>query len=145
MVLVALPPPSSLSHLPCPPQEPNPLTHTPSPSIVVSVFAIIILSVLGALFNANHHSLMDGTEDPASGPVVAGTAFGAVGVYGVRALLLSSICSLSRSLPYCGVASTGELRGCATNANTYQFFLVFCGMQAWLHARERRRGAIALS
>ncbi|ELR07821.1 hypothetical protein VC83_01073 [Pseudogymnoascus destructans] len=74
--------------------------------IVISVFAIVILSVLGALFNANHHSLMDSNDDPEDGTVVAGTAFAAVGVYG--------------------------------------FFLVFCGLQAWLHARESRRGAIAL-
>ncbi|KFX94628.1 hypothetical protein O988_05586 [Pseudogymnoascus sp. VKM F-3808] len=74
--------------------------------IVISVFAIVILSVLGALFNASHHSLMDSNDDPKDGPVVAGTAFAAVGVYG--------------------------------------FFLVFCGLQAWLHARESRRGAIAL-
>ncbi|KFZ11502.1 hypothetical protein V501_04732 [Pseudogymnoascus sp. VKM F-4519 (FW-2642)] len=52
--------------------------------IVISVFAIVILSVLGALFNANHHSLMDSNDDPEDGTVVAGTAFAAVGVYGDR-------------------------------------------------------------
>lgn len=46
----------------------------------------MILSVLGALFNANHHSLMDSNDDPEDGTVVAGTAFAAVGVYGVGAL-----------------------------------------------------------
>lgn len=58
-------------------------------SIVISVFAIVILSVLGALFNASHHSLMDSNDDPKDGPVVAGTAFAAVGVYGVGALFSS--------------------------------------------------------
>ncbi|KFY68191.1 hypothetical protein V498_10726 [Pseudogymnoascus sp. VKM F-4517 (FW-2822)] len=51
--------------------------------IIISVFAIVILSVLGALFNASHHSLMDSNDDPKDGTVVAATAFGAVGVYGV--------------------------------------------------------------
>ncbi|TVY83983.1 Uncharacterized protein LSUE1_G001345 [Lachnellula suecica] len=49
--------------------------------IVVSVFAIVILSVIGALFKANHHSMMGSTEDPANGAAVAATVFSAVIVY----------------------------------------------------------------
>ena len=40
---------------------------------------------------------------------------------------------------------TGESMNENLMANVFmQFFLVFCGLQAWLHARESRRGAIAL-
>ncbi len=51
--------------------------------MVISVFAIIILSVLGLLFNANHHELVGGVDDPKNGPEVAGTIFVAVLVYTV--------------------------------------------------------------
>ncbi|KAB2573599.1 Uncharacterized protein DIS24_g11980 [Lasiodiplodia hormozganensis] len=75
--------------------------------IVVSVFAIVILSVIGSLFKSNNHIMMGSTEDPEDGKAVAGAVFGAVAVYGV--------------------------------------FLIFCSGQAFLHMRESRRGAIALS
>jgi len=75
--------------------------------IVVCVFAIVILSVIGSLFQNNHHSMMGSEDDPENGPAVAVSVFGAVAVYGA--------------------------------------FLLFCGFQAVLHQRERRRGAIALS
>ncbi|KAF2669393.1 hypothetical protein BT63DRAFT_479244 [Microthyrium microscopicum] len=75
--------------------------------IVVSVFAIVILSILGSMFKNGHHTVMGSTEDPVDGAAVAGTIFGAVFVY------------------------IG--------------FLVFCASQAFLHMRESRRGAIALS
>ncbi|KAK8169901.1 hypothetical protein IWX90DRAFT_485780 [Phyllosticta citrichinensis] len=75
--------------------------------IVVSVFAIVILSVIGSLFKTNNHVMMGSTEDPENGQVVAASVFGAVAVYGV--------------------------------------FLIFCAGQAYLHVRESRRGAIALS
>jgi ribonuclease kappa len=50
---------------------------------VISIFAIVILSVIGALFQANHHSMVGGTKDPPNGPAVAGTIFTAVIVYAV--------------------------------------------------------------
>jgi len=56
-------------------------------SIVLSVFAIVILSVIGALFKSNHHSMMGSTEDPKDGPAVAATVFSAVIVYVVRTFL----------------------------------------------------------
>ncbi|KAM9882512.1 hypothetical protein VDGL01_03476 [Verticillium dahliae] len=83
---------------------------------VISVFAILILGVLGLLFRANNHELVGGIEDPKNGPVVASTIFVAVIIYAF-----------------------------VTGANvSTQGFLVFCGMQGVLHMRESRRGAIAL-
>jgi ribonuclease kappa len=52
-------------------------------SIVVSVFAIVILSVIGALFKANHHSMVGSTGDPENGAAVAATVFSAVIIYAV--------------------------------------------------------------
>ena len=75
--------------------------------IVLSVFAIVILSTIGALFKSKNHSMMGGEEDPEDGDAVAGAVFGAVFIY------------------------IG--------------FFVFCGLQAFLHIRESRRGAISLS
>ncbi|KAJ8117051.1 hypothetical protein OPT61_g1655 [Boeremia exigua] len=75
--------------------------------IVLSVFAIIILSTIGALFKSGSHTMLGGEEDPEDGSAVAGAVFGAVFIY------------------------IG--------------FFVFCGLQAFLHIRESRRGAISLS
>ncbi|KAF2463686.1 uncharacterized protein BDR25DRAFT_297507 [Lindgomyces ingoldianus] len=75
--------------------------------IVVSVFAIVILSIIGALFKANSHTMMGSEDDPKDGGAVAGAVFGAVIIYAG--------------------------------------FFVFCGIQALLHMREARRGAISLS
>ncbi|KAF2200863.1 hypothetical protein GQ43DRAFT_441155 [Delitschia confertaspora ATCC 74209] len=49
--------------------------------IVVSAFAIVILSVIGALFKSNNHSMMGSKEDPENGAAVAGAVFGAVVIY----------------------------------------------------------------
>ncbi|KAL8968406.1 MAG: hypothetical protein Q9183_002474 [Haloplaca sp. 2 TL-2023] len=51
--------------------------------VVVSVFAIIILSIIGGLFKSNHHSMVGSTDDPPNGPAVAGSVFAAVIVYAV--------------------------------------------------------------
>ncbi|CAD0087322.1 unnamed protein product [Aureobasidium vineae] len=75
--------------------------------VVISIFAIVILSVIGALFKTNNHSMMGSEEDPTDGAAVAASVFGAVAIYGA--------------------------------------FLVFCAGQAYLHQRDRSRGAIALS
>ncbi|KAK3337106.1 hypothetical protein B0T19DRAFT_60666 [Cercophora scortea] len=48
---------------------------------VISVFAIIILSVLGILFKGNHPELVGGIEDPDDGPATAGAVFIAVIIY----------------------------------------------------------------
>jgi ribonuclease kappa len=50
---------------------------------VISIFAIVILSIIGALFKAGHHSMTGGLEDPQDGEAVAGTVFSAVLVYAV--------------------------------------------------------------
>jgi ribonuclease kappa len=51
---------------------------------VISIFAIVILSVLGLVFRSNHHEFVGGDEDPSDGPEVAGTIFTAVTIYAVR-------------------------------------------------------------
>jgi len=51
--------------------------------VVVSCFAIIILSILGSLFSRNHHSMMGQTTDPDNGAEVAFAIFMAVVVYAV--------------------------------------------------------------
>ncbi|KAI1492346.1 hypothetical protein F4809DRAFT_242924 [Biscogniauxia mediterranea] len=49
--------------------------------VVISVFAIIILSILGGLFRSGHHEFLGGADDPENGAEVAGTIFIAVIVY----------------------------------------------------------------
>ncbi|KAF2721306.1 hypothetical protein K431DRAFT_338789 [Polychaeton citri CBS 116435] len=51
--------------------------------IVISVFAIIILSAIGSMFASGHHSMMGSTEDPQDGGKVAIAVFGAVIIYAV--------------------------------------------------------------
>ncbi|KAK0618317.1 hypothetical protein B0T17DRAFT_495276 [Bombardia bombarda] len=48
---------------------------------VISIFAIIILSILGVLYRKNHPELVGGEEDPENGPEVAATIFIAVIIY----------------------------------------------------------------
>ncbi|KAF6834090.1 hypothetical protein CMUS01_06313 [Colletotrichum musicola] len=48
---------------------------------VISVFAILILGVLGILFNKNHPELVGGKDDPKNGAAVASTLFVSVLVY----------------------------------------------------------------
>ena len=55
--------------------------------ITNSLFAIVILSVIGSMFAHGHHSMMGSDEDPADGGKVAAAVFGAVGVYGVSTAL----------------------------------------------------------
>ncbi|OTA23188.1 hypothetical protein BTJ68_13227 [Hortaea werneckii EXF-2000] len=52
------------------------------PSIVISVFAIVILSAIGSMFAKGHHTMMGSEEDPKDGGKVAAAVFGAVAVYG---------------------------------------------------------------
>lgn len=49
--------------------------------VIISVFAIIILSALGLLFRSKHHEFVGGGEDPPDGPEVAATIFTAVIIY----------------------------------------------------------------
>lgn len=55
----------------------------PFRSIVISVFAIVILSTIGGMFASGHHSMMGSEEDPKDGGKVAAAVFGAVVVYAV--------------------------------------------------------------
>ncbi|KAJ8611444.1 hypothetical protein MRB53_037963 [Persea americana] len=74
--------------------------------IVISMFAIVILSIIGGLFASNSRSMLSKKEDPEDGGKVAVAVFGAVAIYGA--------------------------------------FLLFCGLQAFLHQRQRAGGEIAL-
>ncbi|CAJ2513851.1 Uu.00g019700.m01.CDS01 [Anthostomella pinea] len=49
--------------------------------VVISAFAIVILSILGALYKTGHHEFAGGAEDPDNGAELAGTIFVAVIVY----------------------------------------------------------------
>ncbi|KAF2824068.1 hypothetical protein CC86DRAFT_447626 [Ophiobolus disseminans] len=49
--------------------------------IVMSVFAIVILSVIGSLFKTSSGLVMGSEEDPKDGGAVAGAVFGAVFIY----------------------------------------------------------------
>ncbi|KAJ9196350.1 hypothetical protein DTO166G4_543 [Paecilomyces variotii] len=49
--------------------------------VVISLFAIVILSVLGSLYGKNHHSFTGSENDPEDGPAVAASIFTAVIVY----------------------------------------------------------------
>lgn len=48
---------------------------------ILSSFAIVILSVIGYLFNTNSESFMGSINDPEDGKAVANTVFGGVFVY----------------------------------------------------------------
>ena len=52
-------------------------------STVISLFAIVILSVIGSLFARNHHTMMGLEKDPEDYAGVATSLFISVGVYGV--------------------------------------------------------------
>ena len=105
-------------------------------SFVISIFAIVILSVLGLLFRGNHPELVGGDEDPEDGPAVAATVFTAVIIYVVRCVSPNSW-----RLLYGG---TSEICENLADVGCFQGFLVFCGFQGLLHMRENRRGTIAL-
>jgi hypothetical protein len=53
----------------------------------VSVFAIVILSIIAGLYRSGHEEFVGGQEDPEDGKAVAGTIFTAVIVYAVGFLI----------------------------------------------------------
>ena len=53
-------------------------------STVLSVFAIVILSIIALLYRTGHEEFVGGQDDPEDGKAVAGTIFTAVIVYAVR-------------------------------------------------------------
>lgn len=61
--------------------------------IVLSVFAIVILSTIGALFKSGSHTMLGGEEEPEDGNAVAGAVFGAVFIYIVCGNQLLTYCS----------------------------------------------------
>lgn len=80
------------------------------------------------MFASNNHTVMGSDEDPADGGKVAAAVFGAVAVYAV-----------------CGIIEKDEMPLSTDVLMLYcQVFLVFCGLQAFLHKRQSRQGEIAL-
>ncbi|KAI1369580.1 hypothetical protein F5Y08DRAFT_334504 [Xylaria arbuscula] len=51
--------------------------------VVISFFAIIILSVIGSLYRTKHHEFVGGVDDPDNTSDVSATIFTAVIVYAV--------------------------------------------------------------
>lgn len=79
------------------------MANTHDSSIVISVFAIVILSIIGGLFLNGSQSLMGAEEDPKDGAKVATTVFGAVAIYGVSLPLTRRDC--------CGCGRDSEVTG----------------------------------
>ncbi|RDA96027.1 hypothetical protein CP533_5784 [Ophiocordyceps camponoti-saundersi (nom. inval.)] len=98
---------------------------------VISIFAIVILSILAGLYSSGHEEFVGGREDPEDGKAVSSTIFTAVFVY--------IVCRQNTHL------STYPHEFAADQREYMQAFFVFCGFQGLLHVRERRRGSIALS
>lgn len=117
------------------------LTTPPPHSVVISVFAIIILSTIGAMFASGNHTVMGSAEDPKDGKSVATAVFGAVIIYGVSSCL--------KTHPPCPPKAGRKLRSVgpkliAHSSSAQQVFLLFCGSQALLHKRQTAGGEIAL-
>jgi ribonuclease kappa len=58
---------------------------------VISLFAIVILSILGHLFSIEHRSMMDEDDSPPKGGPVAATIYATVFVYVVSGRLYRMI------------------------------------------------------
>ncbi|KAI5295478.1 hypothetical protein KEM52_001252 [Ascosphaera acerosa] len=48
---------------------------------IISLFAVVILSVIGSLFKSNNHAFTGSIDDPKDGRAVAGSIFVAVLIY----------------------------------------------------------------
>lgn len=79
--------------------------------------------------------MMGSITDAPDGKAVAGSVFAAVGVYGVS---ISPPPSFRHELKGVG-EQDADIRG------NGQVFLIFCGLQAFLHVRESRKGQISLN
>jgi len=120
------------------------LTIPPPHSVVISVFAIIILSTIGAMFASGNHTVMGSAEDPKDGKSVATAVFGAVIIYGVSSSLEEASTVPSGSWKLETSCDQSELKLTAHSSSTQQVFLLFCGSQALLHKRQTAGGEIAL-
>jgi hypothetical protein len=60
------------------------LTDYSRSSVVISFFAIIILSVIGSLYRSKHHEFAGDLDEPEKSGEIASTIFTAVAVYAVR-------------------------------------------------------------
>ncbi|KAK0251458.1 hypothetical protein LTS09_013363 [Friedmanniomyces endolithicus] len=108
--------------------------------ITISLFAIVILSVIGSMFAHGNHSMMGSDEDPQDGGKVAAAVFGAVGVYGVSTAL--HYITRWDEMRCSALRSSGGGTGGRTGGG--KVFLLFCGCQALVHRRQSRQGEIAL-
>ncbi|KAJ5349993.1 hypothetical protein N7541_007720 [Penicillium brevicompactum] len=103
-------------------------------SVIISLFAIVILSVLGSLYGSNSPSFTGSEGEPEDGPAVAASIYTAVIVYVV-----------SQSPSRHPMGSTQQKNQALTvHSFVHQGFFVFCGLQAYLHMRDSRGGAISL-
>ncbi|KAJ5164886.1 uncharacterized protein N7500_006716 [Penicillium coprophilum] len=103
--------------------------------VIISVFAIVILSVLGSLYSSNNHAYTGSKDEPEDGPAVAASIYTAVIVYAVRH---------NPSLSSDGVVTRERNWLLTMRFFGSQGFFVFCGFQAYLHMRDSRGGAISL-
>ncbi|KAJ8107006.1 hypothetical protein ONZ43_g6871 [Nemania bipapillata] len=99
--------------------------------VVISVFAIVILSVIGTLYRSRHHEFVGGIEDPDNTSEVSSTIFTAVIVY--------AVCLQAEDIMFLPCYASQGMGPVPSHV-----FLVCCGLQGVLHMRENRRGAIAL-
>ncbi|KAI0913230.1 hypothetical protein F4823DRAFT_86866 [Ustulina deusta] len=70
-------------------------------SVVISCFAIIILSIIGSLYRSKHHEFVGGVDDPDNTSEVSSTIFTAVIVYAVCSWAADSTPSLRFALIPC--------------------------------------------
>ncbi|KAJ5176589.1 uncharacterized protein N7482_002466 [Penicillium canariense] len=102
--------------------------------VVISLFAIVILSVLGSLYGSNNHSFTGSEGEPEDGPAVAASIYVAVIVYAVR----------HPEFEFATTSIPQETIFANMLIHKQQGFFVFCGFQAYLHMRDSRGGAISL-
>ncbi|KAI3337778.1 hypothetical protein F4824DRAFT_500029 [Ustulina deusta] len=76
--------------------------------VVISCFAIIILSIIGSLYRSKHHEFVGGVDDPDNTSEVSSTIFTAVIVYArkmISVLLRSRECDI-RERPTANVCTS---------------------------------------
>ncbi|KAI4236781.1 MAG: hypothetical protein LQ349_002335 [Xanthoria aureola] len=111
--------------------------------VVVSVFAIVILSIIGGLFKVRrrlppepkHHPLIS-REKNANQALADMNSF-----FCIEQSNHHSMVGTTKD-PGNGPAVAGSVFAAVI---VYVVFLVFCGFQAFLHNRQSKRGAISLN
>ncbi|KAJ5619411.1 hypothetical protein N7510_003395 [Penicillium lagena] len=112
--------------------------------VVISLFAIVILSVLGSLYNVRLPA-----RPPFAPALTQRLAIPPPNISSQLANPRSILCEQSNNHAYTGAEGEPE-DGTAVAASIYTAvfvycgFFVFCAFQAYLHVRESRGGAISL-